>query len=165
MTTKAITKYDQVLIDIPDLDITKMHSPEVVREHHRKRDSAFQQIRKQEQAAQREVENLKAKANAPLTEDQYYQLKLQEHQKQKAAEAARLAELEAEKATKEAFLASSPDTVELIENNPASLGLALNHWLGRGYQIDINDIRYFQPGCYCYKLIAPTVTTKKVTAK
>ncbi|MFJ3318898.1 hypothetical protein ACIPLR_26465, partial [Herbaspirillum huttiense] len=48
---------------------------------------------------------------------------------------------------------SSPPSVELVEANAMMFLKTLQEWIQRGYEIDLNRVLHFVPGCFAVRLI------------
>lgn len=53
---------------------------------------------------------------------------------------------------KKEYLASTPDSIELVESTPFALLTNLLHWLAKGYVIDLTNLDHFQPNRYIVNL-------------
>jgi actin-related protein len=140
-------------IQIPaPLDNTKIHSPAVVRKWQHDMADYHAAKRNEELDAERKRQAEMAHANRVLNDDEYHQLAIQrENQKREKELERQVAELAKEKAKQE-YLASSPEEVEISEHSDAEMLRLLQHWIQRGYEINFEAARYFQPGFYNIRL-------------
>ena len=147
-----------------DLDSTRLHSPDEVRQW--KSDCADYHAanRAIEQAKITKAQAAVAYENRTLSESEYYEFAV----KRKAADDAKQAEREA--ITKAAALAEidrlmgSPEIAEVLHRNEYTFLQEVIQWSNRGYVLADNGFMCFMPGMYHINMQAPAAT-KKVSAK
>jgi hypothetical protein len=143
--------------NIPALDNTRIHSPAEIAAWKQKHADAYNARIAAENAAAA-IERAKQTPKILSKQEQYERALANEAVKQeRLLEEAVLAA--AEEQAKIDYLASSPDVVEVSERNPHALLLNLEHWVKRGYSIDLDNLDYFQHGMYIVNLKKPV--TKK----
>lgn len=126
----------EILTPPAPLDSSILHTPDEVRAW-KKAVAAYQDALAEAARIERiKQQAAEAKARAPLTPEERYALALKREQQKQAAEAA-IEKREAEKAAaEEAYLASSPPSVEICEANPAVFLKKVVHWATRGYELN-----------------------------
>jgi hypothetical protein len=139
--------------DIPALDPSVLHSPKAVEDWKQLHRDVFNTNAATVRAEAEAKKAIRNHANRILTSEEFYEEALQREQEKKAkATADKLLEEAAEQA-KQDFLNSAPDELLVSERSPASLILALEHWVRKGYSADINRIDYFDHGLYSVLLL------------
>lgn len=140
------------------LDLSRPHHPAEVRAH-ANRVEAYHAARREEEAAQRRKQEARdATKDRVLTEDEYFALSLKLHEAQKQKEAQREAERKAKEDEEAAYLASLPEFAEVSEHSEYLLLTKLAAWIGKGYRVTEESVRYWMPGFYCITLAAPVRT-------
>lgn len=140
------------------LDPSRLHSPAEVRAHANKVAAYRDAVREEEAAQRRKQEAAEAATNAPLDEDGYFKLSLKRQQEQQAKDAQREAERKAKEDEEAAYLASLPDFAEVSEHSEYLFLTKLAAWIGKGYRVTEESVRYWVPGFYCVTLAAPATT-------
>lgn len=134
------------------LDTSVIHSPEVIRGH-----KAAVQAYYVERRADEAVKLQKSKPAQPrmLTDQEAYELAIAEDNAKKERQLARDVEAMQKEIAKAEFLASSPDSVKITAATPHQLFSELQPWFNKGYQVDLENLRYFVPNCYSVELTKP----------
>ena len=151
----------EILTPPAPLDSTVLHSPDEVRAFKRALVDYGNALAEEARIERLKQQAAEAKARAPLTPEERYALALKREQQKQAAEAA-IAKRETEKAAaEEAFLASSPASVEICEPSPAVFLKKVVHWATRGYELNEYSIA-IDPLCVAtFTAPAPATPVKK----
>lgn len=123
---------------IPDLDNTKLHSPEVREQHRQAFHDRLARIAAHQNAIQQADSTAKAKANAPMTDEELYQEALKEQEALMARNLQREVEAAAAVAAKKAQLAERPAEVTVCTPNVMEFLQDIEHWCSIGYRIDLH---------------------------
>lgn len=146
-----------------NLDSTRLHSPEEVKQWKADTADYFSALRAIENAKVAKAQAQVAYANRTLTSDEYHELAVKREADRQAKQAER------ETAEKTAALAeidrkmASPDTVEVMNRSEYNFLLEVIMWSNRGYTLQDNGIHHFGMGLYHVQLTAPA--KKKASAK
>jgi hypothetical protein len=135
-----------------ELDNTKLYTRAEYREWQEQQAEASEMRHKEEQAEEARKAAEKAKAEAPLTDDQYDHLAQAWDEKRKERSANREAEAKAREEAEAALTASMPDTLQVSEATPFSFLSKLQELIEKGYRIDLDSVLYFVNGCYTVTL-------------
>ena len=142
----------------------EFHSRAAIREHQQAQQAFYDHKRRIERQIQIDLDNERAKAIAKAsreqTDDEYDEIKRKEWQASRDKQAAILAKEKQDALEKTAFLLSSPNTVDLFARTDYSFLKEFEHWARRGYNLEADGIRLFQPGFYSVQLTAPAAAKK-----
>lgn len=151
MTTETLTMPEP-------LDPSRLHSPAEVRIHAAKVAAYRDAVREEEAAQRRKQEAVEAAADTPVNEHDYYRLALKRQQEQQERDAKRAAERKQQEQAEAAYLDSFPETAEVTAQSEFLFLTKLALWIGKGYRVTEESIRYWVPGFYCVNLAAPVST-------
>lgn len=112
------------------------------------------QEKKRAELAQEERD--RTNSERPLTADEYHHMAVEREQKKRTLEISRELQAAADEQARQDFLESNPSVVTICEPSPAPLLLNLQHWIGKGYSVDITQLTHFTLGCYVVSLKAPS---------
>ena len=139
------------------LDPSRLHHPSTVRQWKADEAAYWAAVNAAKREAERKAEADRAYASRNLTEEESWQLAVERENQSRARALEREAAAYAAQQEKEAFMASSPDTVDVMENTPASLLRQVEFWVGeRGYSIDYTGpLDFLPPSLYAVRLKRP----------
>lgn len=153
MTTKTIEKP-------APLDPSKLHTRTEYREWQGRMADYHNAIRDEEKREREMQARAEAAANAPMSDERYDKLARQRQAEQLAKQAARAAELQAEKDAEAAYLESLPEVAVVNERSEHHLLLKLEHWFSKGYRVAEDSVQAFLPGFYLVHLYKPAKKSK-----
>lgn len=119
-------------------------------------------IRAEEQKA-RQKKNPEPQHSGPryLTDEEYEERGRKEwHEQQEKAKAREEEEKEKEKSRQD-YLASDDDVINILETNPMDFMLTFQHFVSRGYRLSDEGLEHFILGCFSCKMIKATPSSRK----
>ena len=156
------------MIDTParpaPLSPDQYHTRQDIRDHHKAEQSYHDHQREVARQLQVAADNERSKAlveaSREQTDAEYDDLKRKQWNESRDKQAATLAKEHADALEKTAFLLSSPPVVDLFARTDYSFLKDYEHWARRGYTLEADGIRLFQPGFYSVQLTAPAAAKK-----
>lgn len=148
------------------LDTAQFHTRAAIREYQAACEAFYEYQRQVAHQAEVVADQLRAKelaqANLPLSDTDYDDLKRKEWQAVRDKESARISKEKTDALDKVAYMLSSPLVAEITHRSELHFLLEFQHWSQRGYTLEDDGLKYFQPGFYLVHLTAPA---KKVSSK
>jgi len=117
-------------------DPSRLYSPAENRAWEAANDAYWNAVSAAKREAQRKKEADAAFVNRPMDADAYYAHAVERENQNRARELERQAAAFAKEQEQAAFMASTPETVNVMETNPAEMMRKVEHWLAKSYVVD-----------------------------
>ncbi|WP_148664484.1 hypothetical protein [Herbaspirillum robiniae] len=135
---------------------SRLYSPSELSAINQHNANIYETRQEKKRAELAQEERNRTNSGRPLTADEYHQLAIEKEQKKRTLEISRELQAAADEQARQDFLESNPPVVNICEPSPVPLLLNLQHWIGKGYNVDITKLTHFTLGCYAVSLTAPS---------